>query len=96
MSAAGTALVAHELGNALAHVNAAADIADHRIAAITRRRIGALDVRDRVEDGAADLGRADIAGQHAVAFAEHAARLDARHHLADHAARRTRGPCQSP
>ena len=35
-------LVAHELGNALAHENAAADVADHRVAAIARGRIGAL------------------------------------------------------
>ena len=76
--------LAHELRNARPHEHAAADIADHRIAAIARLRIRALDLADRLQDRGADLGRTDIARQHAVAGAEHAALLDAGHDLADH------------
>jgi len=39
----GHGFLAHEFGNALAHKNAAPDVADHRVAAISGRRIGALE-----------------------------------------------------
>ena len=58
-------------------------VADHRIAAIARRRIGALHPRDDVDHGLADVGGAEIAREHAVAFAEHAALVDALDHRAD-------------
>ena len=58
-------------------------IADHRIAAIARRRIGALHARDRVEDRLADLGRAHIAGEDAVAFDNTPRSSMPVHHIAD-------------
>ena len=73
---------AHEFRDAALHIDAG-EIADHRIAAIARLGIGALHARDRVENRLADFRRTHIAGEHAVTFAEHAARLDALHHIAD-------------
>ena len=75
----------HELGDAGLHEHVASHIADHRIAAITRLRIGGLHLRHRIQHRRADLGRAEIAGQHAVARPEHAALVNALHHLTDHA-----------
>jgi hypothetical protein len=80
-----------ELGNAAANEDAAVDVADHGIAAVARRRIGALHPRDRVDHRRAGIGRAEIAGDHAVAFAQHAAFGDALDHhprarTAEHAA----------
>ena len=72
-----------ELRNAPAHKDAAAGVADHRIAAIARRRICALHQLDGIEHGTAGVGRDEIAGEHAVAFAQHAALRDALHHQAD-------------
>ena len=46
---------AHEIRDLGLHERAAADVADHRIAAIERARIGALDLGHRIEDGRADL-----------------------------------------
>jgi hypothetical protein len=66
-----------------AHEYAAADIANDRIAAITRRRVGLFDDRDGLEHGVADPGGSDIAGQHTVAFTEHATLVDAPHDVAD-------------
>ena len=40
-------LVAHELGDARPHEDAAADVADHRVAAIDRRRVGGPHPVDR-------------------------------------------------
>src|SRR5262245_28776436 len=64
--------------------SASVGVADHRVAAILRRRIGPLHPRDGVEDRGADLGRAHVARQHAVTGAEHAPLLDALHQFADH------------
>ena len=77
--------LAHEFRNAGAHEHAAPDVADHRIAAIAHRRIGAPHLQHGVEDGLADIGRAHIAGEHAVAQPQRAALGNARDHLADHA-----------
>ena len=82
-SAAGDRAFAHEFRNALAHEYAAADVTDHRIAAVARRRVRLLDARDRIEDRAADSGVADIAGDHAVALTEHPALRHPFDHLAD-------------
>ena len=72
-----------EFRNAGPHEDAAVDIADHRIAAIARRRICALHPFHRIGHGFAGVGRAEIAGEHAVALAQHAALLDALHHQTD-------------
>ena len=76
-------LGSHELRNAGTHKNTAPDVADHRIAAIARGRIGALNGCHRVENGLRRIGAAHITGQHAIAFAKHAALGDARHDIAD-------------
>src|SRR5262245_18208821 len=72
-----------ELRNAAANENAALGVADHRIAAVARGGIGALHPADRVDHGFAGVERAEIAGEHAVAFAEHAALVDALYQQAD-------------
>src|SRR5262245_4431450 len=75
----------HELRNAFADKDSTTHVANDRIAAIFRRWIGALYSRHRIENSGTDIGRAHITRQNAVAFAEHAALLDARHQLGDHA-----------
>ncbi len=79
----GHRLLPHELRNAGAHEDAAADIADHGVAAIACRRIGALHRRHGIEDRLADIGAAHITGQHAIARGQHAALRDPGHHIAD-------------
>jgi hypothetical protein len=75
--------VTHEFGNSRPHIDAAPDIADHRIAAVTCARVGGPHLRHRIEDRRAGAGRTHIAGQHAVALTEHAARRNAAHQLGD-------------
>jgi hypothetical protein len=75
--------LAQELGNAGAHVFARAYVADHRVAAVARVRVRGLGERDRLEDGSADVGRAEVAGEHAVAAPKRAALGNPAHHLAD-------------
>jgi hypothetical protein len=72
-----------ELRNAATDENAALGVADHRVAAVARGGIGVLHPPDRVNHGFAGIARAEIAGEHAVAFGEHAALLDALHQQAD-------------
>ena len=74
-----------EFGDAGLDIHAAAGVADHRIAAIERARVGALRADHGIEDRRPDLGGADIARQHAVAGRERAALLDALHHVPDQA-----------
>jgi hypothetical protein len=75
--------LAHEFRDAGPHEHAAFAIADDRIAAIAGVRIGGFHLADRVEDRLPGRDRPDIAGEDAVAGAEHAAIRDAVHHLAD-------------
>jgi len=77
--------LAQELRDSGAHINAAAGVADHRVAAITRRRIGGLDLGESLEDCLAGLRSAEIAGQHAVATCEHSALFDPAHEVSDRA-----------
>ena len=56
-------VVAHELRDAGAHEDAAADIADDGIAAIERLRVRLPHPRHRRQDRVADIGRAHIAGR---------------------------------
>jgi hypothetical protein len=79
----GQSLLPHELGDAGAHEYAAADIADHRVATIERRRIGRPDAGHRREDRVADIGRTHIAREHPVAAGQHAPVLDPVHQLLD-------------
>jgi hypothetical protein len=69
----------------MAHVDAASGVSDHRITAIARRRIGSLDLGDRLENHGPGLGLPEIAGQHPLAARERSALLDPAHELPDHA-----------
>jgi hypothetical protein len=71
-----------EFRNAGTDEDAAADIADHRIAAIERARPRGLHPGDRIEDRFADRGIAHVAGEHAVAARQRATLLDAGDDLA--------------
>jgi hypothetical protein len=75
--------IADELGHAAAHVQAAAGVADHRIAAIARGWIGALDPPDGLDHRLSDIGGGNIARDHSVALAQHTALVDALDHHAD-------------
>jgi hypothetical protein len=61
----------------------ATGVSNHRVAAGTRRGICALHPSDGINHGCADIGRADVAGEHAIAFAQHAAFLNSLDHQAD-------------
>jgi hypothetical protein len=78
-------LVLHKLRDALAYKNAAADIADHRIAAIFCTGIGPSDVCKRFKNSHADFGGTHIAGENTVALAQNATLFNARDNLPDHA-----------
>ena len=72
-----------EFGNAAAHEHPLADIPDHRIAAIARGGICTFHPRHRLDHGLAGIGGAEIAGDHPIAFAQHATLLNSLHHQAD-------------
>ncbi len=76
--------LAEELRYAPLDEHPAAAIADHRIAAIDGAGIGGFDPADRTQNGRADLDRADVSGEHAVAACEHATLGDALDHRIDH------------
>ncbi len=76
-------VVAQELLDALPHVDAFLQVADHRIAAVDRSRVLLAHPRDRVQDGFADAGIPHVAGQHGVAVPKHIAGGDAVHQLTD-------------
>jgi len=70
-------LVTEELRHAGAHENASPDVADHRIARISRCRIGVSHALHGPEDRVPDGGRADIAGQNAIAAPQYASFINA-------------------
>jgi hypothetical protein len=72
-----------EFGNAAAHEHPLADIPDHRIAAIARGWICTFHPRHRLDHGLAGIRGAEIAGDHPIAFAQHATLLNSLHHQAD-------------
>jgi hypothetical protein len=73
----------HEVLDARADEHTAADVADHRIAAVHRVGVGGPDLRHRVDDGVPDVGRPEVAREDGVGTAQHAAVGDALHHLLD-------------
>ncbi len=75
--------VAHQLRDARPHEHAAPDVADHRIAAVARARVRGLHLCHGIEDRGAGLGRAHVAGQHAIEARQRIARRDPLHHLGD-------------
>ena len=75
-------MVAQELLDAFAHIDAFLDIADHRVAAIDRAWVRLAHARDGMQDGLADAGVAHVAGQHGVAVPQHVAGGDAVHQVA--------------
>jgi hypothetical protein len=72
-----------EFRDALAHEDAATGVANHRVAAAARRRICALHPCHGINHDFTDIGRANIAGEYAVAFAQHTAFLNSLDHQPD-------------
>ena len=66
-AAAGDGAIAEEFGDPRGDVGAAIDVADHRIAGVSRVRIGGADAREGAERRLADLLLAEIAGDQADA-----------------------------
>jgi hypothetical protein len=66
----GQSLIAHEIGDAVAQVNPALDVAEDRITAVDGFGILRLHGADRAHNRCADGRRAHIAGEHAVTAAE--------------------------
>ena len=75
--------LAHELLDARPDEHAAADVADHRVAAVDGVGVGGAHPPDGADDGVPDVGRAEVPRQDGVAAAEHAAVGDALHDLLD-------------
>ena len=75
--AAGKARLREEFGDARFDIDAASDVADHRIAAIGGGGIGGADGGDGAQHRFADFGLAEIAGEDAVAARERADRRQA-------------------
>ena len=76
MSATGTAC-SDEFENATPHEHPSSGVADHRVATVTRRRVGALDPRPTASRTASPVSAdGQVAGNDAVTLAQHATLLD--------------------
>ena len=83
--------VAEEFADARGDIRAASDVADHRIAGVSRFAIGGAHARERAQGRFADLGFAEIAGQEPGAAGKRADRLAIRRRTRRSCRRRRRG-----
>ncbi len=77
--------IAHEFGDAGAHEDAPADVADDRIATVKSLRVCVTDAGHGSEDRSSRVGRPHIAREYAVALPEDAAVRNAVHAFDDEA-----------